>query len=124
VKLSTVISSIFGKSGRDMLEALIAGQRDPYVLARLARGSMRAKTSVLQEALTGHFTEHHAFLLAMMLAQIDTLTARIEQAVAPFAAQVAQLDEIPGIGIIGAQEIIAEIGIQMSRFPTAGHLVS
>jgi len=131
VKLSSVISNIFGKSGRDMLDALIAGQRNPYVLADLARGSMRGKKSILAEALTGHFTEHHAFLLAMMLARVDaltaqinTLTARIEQAVAPFARQVAQLDEIPGIGIIGAQEIIAEIGTQMSRFPTAGHLVS
>ena len=131
VKLSSVISNIFGKSGRDMLDALIAGQRDPYVLADLARGSMRGKKSILAEALTGHFTEHHAFLLAMMLARVDaltaqinTLTARIEQAVAPFARQVAQLDEIPGIGMIGAQEIIAEIGTQMSRFPTAGHLVS
>jgi transposase len=131
VKLSSVISNISGKSGRDMLAGLIAGQRDPYALADLARGSMRSKKSVLQEALTGHFTEHHAFLLAMMLARTDTLTAqintlttRIEQAIAPFAHQVAQLDEIPGIGIIGAQEIIAEIGTQMSRFPTAGHLVS
>jgi len=92
---------------------------------------MRGKKSVLAEALTGHFTGHHAFLLAMMLArvdaltaQIDQLTARIEQAIAPFACQVAQLDEIPGIGMIGAQEIIAEIGTDMSRFPTAGHLVS
>jgi hypothetical protein len=88
VKLSSVISSIFGTSGRDMLAALIAGQRDPHALAALARGKMRAKTSVLQEALTGHFTERHAFLLAMMLAridaltaQIDTLTTRIEQSV-------------------------------------------
>ena len=92
---------------------------------------MRAKTSVLQEALTGHLTEHHAFLLAMMLsridaltAQIDTLTARIEQAIAPFAHQVAQLDEIPGIGIIAAQDLIAETGADMSRFPTPAHLVS
>ena len=131
VKLSSVISDIIGKSGRDMLDALIAGQRNPYALAALARGTMRAKTSVLQEALTGHLTEHHAFLLAMMLsridaltAQIDTLTARIEQAIAPFAHQVAQLDEIPGIGIIAAQDLIAETGADMSRFPTPAHLVS
>jgi transposase len=131
VKLSSVISDIFGVSGRDMLAALIAGQRNPQALARLARGSMRAKTGVLQEALTGHFTAHHAFLLAMMLdrvdaltAQIDQLTARIEDAIAPFAAQVAQLDEIPGIGVTTAQEILAETGTDMSRFPTPGHLVS
>jgi transposase len=131
VKLSSVISDIFGVSGRDMLAALIAGQRDPHALANLARKTMRAKIGVLRQALTGHFTEHHAFLLAMMLdrvdaltAQIDTLTARIEQAIAPHAAQVAQLDEIPGIGVTTAQEIIAEIGTDMTRFPTPGHLVS
>ena len=131
IKLSSVISDIFGKSGRAMLDALIAGQRNPRALAALAYKNMRAKTSVLQEALTGHFTDHHAFMLGMMLAridalttQIDTLTARIGQAIAPFAAQVAQLDEIPGIGITAAQDLLAEIGTDMSRFPDAGHLVS
>src|SRR5689334_20735812 len=125
VKLSSVISDIFGASGRDMLAALIAGQRDPAALADLARKRMRAKTGVLRQALTGHFTAHHAFLLGMMLdrvdqltAQIDQLTTRIETAIAPFAAQVAQLDEIPGIGITTAQEILAETGTDMSRFPT------
>jgi transposase len=131
IKLSSVISDIFGASGRAMLDALVAGRRNPHELAALARGKMRAKTSVLREALTGHFTEHHAFMLGMMLsrvdaltAQIDTLTTRIEQAIAPFAAQVAQLDEIPGIGVMAAQDLLAEIGTDMSRFPTAGHLVS
>ncbi len=131
IKLSSVISDIFGASGRAMLAALIGGQRNPHELAALARGSMRAKASVLKEALTGHFTGHHAFMLAMMLdridaltAQIQTLTTRIEDAIAPFAAQVAQLDEIPGIGTAAAQDLLAEIGADMSRFPTAGHLVS
>jgi transposase len=131
IKLSSVISDIFRKSGRDMLEALIGGQRDPARLAELARGSMRGKKSVLQEALTGHFRDHHAYLLRMMCdradaltGQIDALTGRIDEAVAPFAAQVAQLDEIPGIGRTSAQELIAEIGVDMTRFPTAGHLVS
>jgi transposase len=131
VKLSSVISDIFGASGRDMLAALIAGQRDPRTLADLARKQMRAKMSVLQEALTGHFTDHHAFLLGMMLdrvdtltAQIETLTTRIEEAIAPHTRQVSQLDEIPGIGITAAREIIAEIGTDMTRFPTPGHLVS
>jgi len=131
VKLSSVISDIFGKSGRDMLAALIAGQRDPHALAALARGTMRAKTAILRQALTGHFTDHHAYLLAMMLdrtdaltAQIADLTTRIEQATAPLARQVAQLDEIPGIGITTAQDLIAEIGTDMTRFPTAGHLAS
>jgi transposase len=131
IKLSSVISDIFGKSGRDMLDALIAGQRDPHVLAELARGSMRGKKSVLQEALTGHFRDHHGYLLTMMLqridaltAQIDALTGRIDEAIAPFAHQVTQLDEIPGVGKTGAQELIAEIGVDMARFPTAAHLVS
>ena len=131
IKLSSVISDIFGKSGRDMLDALIAGQRDPHVLAELARGSMRGKKSVLQEALTGHFRDHHGYLLAMMCdridaltAQIEELTGRIDEAIAPFAHQVAQLDEIPGVGRTSAQELIAEIGTDMARFPTAAHLVS
>ena len=131
IKLSAVISDIFGNSGRDMLEALIAGQRDPWVLADLARGSMRGKKGVLQEALTGHFRDHHGYLLRMMLdrvdqltGQIEALTGRIEQVIAPFAHQVAQLDEVAGIGRTGAQELIAEIGVDMTRFPTAGHLVS
>src|SRR5262249_3847974 len=109
VKLSSVISDIFGVSGRDMLAALIARERDPQAPADRARQRMRARPGVLRQALTGHFPAHHAFLLAMMLdrvdaltAQIDQLTARIEQAIALFAAQVAQLDEIPGIGVTTA----------------------
>jgi transposase len=131
IKLSSVISDIFGKSGRAMLEALIAGQRNPHRLAELAYGSMRAKKSVLQEALTGHFGDHHGYLLQMMCdrvdaltGQIEMLTGRIDEAISPFAAQVAQLDEIPGIGATGAQELIAEIGVDMTRFPDPGHLVS
>jgi transposase len=131
IKLSSVISDIFGVSGRAMLAALIGGQRNPHELAGLARRNVRAKTSVLQEALTGHFTDHHAFMPAMMLArtgaltaQIDTLTTRIGEAIAPYAAQVAQLDEIPGIGVTAAQDLLAETGTGMSRFPTPGHLVS
>jgi transposase len=131
IKLSSVISDIFGVSGRAMLEALIAGQANPAVLADLARASMRGKKSVLQEALTGQFRAHHGYLLRMMLdridaltAQVEALTGRIDGAIAPFAHQVAQLDEIPGVGKTGAQEIIAEIGTDMARFPTAGHLVS
>jgi len=126
-----VISDIFGASGRDMLAALIGGQRNPHELAPWPAGACAPRTSVLQEALTGHFTGHHAFMLGMMLAridalttQIDTLTTRIGEAIAPFAAQVAQLDEIPGIGITAAQDLLAEIGTDMSRFPTPGHLVS
>jgi transposase len=131
IKLSAVVSDMFGVSGRQMLEALIAGERDPKVLAQLAQGRMRSKLGVLEEALTGHFRAHHGYLLRVMLdridalgAQADQLTGRIEELLAPFADQVKQLDEIPGVGRIGAQELIAEIGVEMGRFPSAGHLVS
>jgi transposase len=131
IKLSVVASDIFGVSGRAMLAALIGGQRDPKMLAQLARTSMRRKISALEDAFTGHFTDHHAFLLGKMLARVDGLDAdiaeldtRIEDMIAPFAQAVARLDEIPGIGRIAAAVIIAEIGTDMSRFPTAGHLAS
>jgi len=131
IKLSSVASNIFGVSGRQMLAAMLGGQRDPQVLARMAHGKMRAKIPRLREALTGNFTAHHAFLLQMMLDRVDGLTARIEEVtarieeqIAPYVRAVEQLDEIAGVGITSAQELIAEIGIDMSRFPTAGHLVS
>jgi transposase len=131
IKLSSVASDIFGGSGRQMLQAMIAGQRDPKVLAQLARASMRAKLRQLEEALTGHFDDHHAFLCRMMLERIDELTSRIEeltaqidQQIAPFAAQVAQLDAVTGIGLVCAQELIAEVGVDMAVFPTASHLVA
>jgi transposase len=86
---------------------------------------------MLEEAFTGHFTEHHAFLLGQMLARVDAITAdiaaldeRIEAGIAPFAAAVARLDDIPGISLVAAHAILAEIGLDMTRFPTAGHLVS
>lgn len=126
-----VVSDIFGVSGRDMLAALIAGQRDPKVLAQFARGRMRGKLTVLEEAFTGRFSDHHGFLLAKMLARIDTgsadiaeLDQRIDPEIAPFAQAVTRLDEIPGIGHTGACVILAEIGVDMSRFPTAAHLCS
>ena len=131
IKLSVVASDIFGVSGREMMAALIAGQRDPRVMAAMARGRLRAKIPDLVEALTGRFSDHHAYLLVRMLARIDTLgddiaalDTRIEAEIAPFAAAVARLDEIPGIGTVAAQTIIAEIGVDMTRFPTAAHLAS
>lgn len=131
IKLSVVASDIFGVSGRAMLDALVAGQRDPKILAQLARARMRTKLQDLQEAFVGRFSEHHAFLLARMLAHIDALNAditavedRIEELIAPFAAAVEALDDIPGIGATAAQAIIAEIGVDMTRFPTAAHLAS
>jgi len=131
IKLSVVASDIFGVSGRAMMAALIAGERNPKVLAQLARSRMRGKISALEQAFTGHFTDHHAFLLGKMLARVDAidadiaeLDARIEAMIAPFAQAAARLDEIPGIGPVAAAVIIAEIGLDMSRFPTPGHLAS
>jgi transposase len=131
IKLSVVVSDIFGVSGRQMLAALIGGQRDPKALAQLARGVMRGKITALQEAFTGFFTDHHAFLLAKMLARVDAIDAdlaaldqRIEQMIAPFTAAARRLAEIPGISAIAACAILAEIGTSVDRFPTAAHLVS
>jgi len=131
IKLSVVASDIFGVSGRAMMAALIAGERDPKVLAQLARKRMRTKITRLEDAFNGHFDDHHRFLLARMLGRIDSIDAdiaavdeQIEVHLAPFAAAAARLDEIPGIGPIAAAAIIAEIGLDMSRFPTAGHLCS
>ena len=131
IKLSVVVSDIFGVSGREMMAALIAGERDPQVLAEMARGRMRSKTARLVEAFIGRFSDHHGFLLTTMLARIDALSAdidavqeRTEQELAPFASAVARLDEIPGIGATAAAVIIAEIGVDMTRFPTPAHLSS
>ena len=131
IKLSVVVCDIFGVPGRQMLAALIGGLRDPRALAQLARGVMRRKITTLQEAFTGYFTDHHAFLPAKMLARVDaidtglaTLGATIEQLAAPFAAAVRRLAEIPGINATAACAILAGIGTGMGRFPTAGHLVS
>ena len=132
LKLSTVITDIHGVSGRDMLTAIIAGERNPTVLAQMARTRMRGKIRQLEEALDcSFFTAEHAFALAMMLANIDHLTAQISELSAridalcePYLHQISQLDAVPGFGIITAQDIIAEIGTDMTVFPTAGHLAS
>jgi transposase len=131
IKLSVVASDIFGVSGRDMMAALIAGERDPKALAQLARRRMRAKLGLLEEAFVGYFTDHHAFLLAKMLARVDALGAdiaeldgKIEELIAPFVHAADRLDEIPGVGQAAAQVILAEVGVDMSRFATAGHLAS
>jgi transposase len=132
LKLSSVISDIHGVSGRDMLDAIAAGQRNPAALAQLARGTMRGKIRRLEEALDcSFFTGEHAAVLAMMLAvidhhtaQIEALNATIEKLAEPYLPQIEQLDAVPGIGTICAQDIIAEIGADMSVFATASHLVS
>src|SRR5690349_21218392 len=109
IKLSVVVSDIFGVSGREMLAALISGEADPKALAQLARGVMRRKITTLREAFTGYFTGHHAFLLAKMLARVDaidtdlaTLDASIGELAAPFTAEVKRLAEIPGISATAA----------------------
>jgi transposase len=131
IKLSVVASDIFGVSGRDMMAALIAGERKPQVLAQMARSRMRTKIPQLEEAFVGYFTDHHRFLLAKMLSRIDALDtdiadleAQIEDQIAPFAPAVARLDEIPGVGATAAAVIIAEVGLDMTRFPTPAHLSS
>jgi len=178
IKISSVASTLVTLSTRDMIEALIAGERDPYRLAELARGKMKAKRSELITALDGRFDEHHAELARMLLSQIDalntqidTLSARIEALIAELPddtraidhrtggdapgastgtdiapdpntgganpirvdpaieaecvlSTVERLDEVPGISVGNAQNILAEIGTDMSRFPTPEHLVS
>jgi transposase len=147
IKLSSVASDILGVSGRAMLEALIAGERDPEALAALARGRLRAKHAALVEALTGRFDDHHAELARLLLdqidglsAKIDALTARVDELIAQIPAArapaggrdpaagplpvVARLDEITGVGLHTAQVIVAEVGLDMAQFPSAGHLVS
>jgi transposase len=131
IKLSVVAADIFGVSGRAMLAALVAGERDPKQLAQLARTRLRAKLGQLEEAFTGRFSDHHGFLLKTMLSRIDQasadiaeLEAKIDEMVAPFQAAVDRLDEICGVGRIAAQVIIAEIGLDMGRFATPAHLAS
>lgn len=131
IKLSSVASDISGVSGRAMLEALIAGQRDPRALAELAKRRLRSKIPELTEALTGRFNEHHAFLAQLHLDLIDQhtsaveeLTARIEVVMEPFRGARDLIVTIPGISIGVADVIIAETGADMSRFPSAGHLAS
>lgn len=131
VKLSVVASDIFGVSGRTMIEALIAGERDGRVLADLARGRMRTKITALTQALVGRFNDHHAFLASMILRNIDAINTmiadldeRIDTEISPYQQQLDLLDTIPGIDRRGGQVLIAEIGIDMHRFTSAAHLAS
>jgi len=135
IKVSAVVSRMDSMSVRDMLEALIAGERDPRRLAGLARGKMRPKYKALVEALSGRFDEHHAELARMLLDQIDALGAQIStltirdgdgevELMVTGLDAAERLAEITGIGPVSAQVIIAEIGLDMARFPTAAHLVS
>jgi transposase len=131
IKLSSVVSELTGASGRLMLDALVAGERDPAVLADLSKGVMRKKIPLLEDALVGRFTEHHAFMVRQYLAQIDMhtaiidqLTDRIEDLIEPFRAARDVLVTIPGVSTLVADVIIAETGADMTVFETAGHLAS
>ena len=131
LKLSGVATDVLGKSGRDMLEALLAGVSDAEALADLARGRLRTKLPALREALEGRVEATHRTLLRHLLELFDTLQAHIEQLQAeiepllqPYQPLLARLMQIPGIGLIAATAILAEIGTDMSRFPSAKHLAS
>jgi transposase len=131
IKLSSVATRVLGASGRAMLDALVSGTTDPEVLADLAKGRLRKKIPALREALEGHFSSHHAFMVGRILAHVDyleesiaDLSSQIERVIAPFSKQVELLETIPGVDCRTAETLIAEIGVDMSQFPTAGHLAS
>jgi transposase len=131
IKLDSVVTDILGLSGRRIIEALIAGQTMPQALASLAHRRIHATSAELEAALRGRVTRHHRFLLKLHLDQIDAIDAalaRIDEEVSanvePFRAAIELLSSIPGIGSLAAQVLVSEIGIDMSRFPTAGHLIS
>src|SRR6266700_1249840 len=131
LKLSAVATDLMGLSPREMLAALLAGETNPTVLAQLARGKMRAKHDLLVQALQGQFKPHHRVLISEQLAHIDTLdeeierlSAEIAQRLLPYEAQLKRLGMIPGIKRRLAEVILAEIGPDMQRFPSARHLAS
>lgn len=131
IKLASVTSDIVGVSARAMLEALLQGQTDPIALADLARGRLRDKREALQQALTGLLKPHHRFMIASHLEHIDYLDqvieqvdAEIQERVRPFESEVALLDSIPGIAQRSAEVLLAEMGADMSRFPSHQHLAS
>jgi transposase len=131
VKLAGVATDVMGVSGRDMLEALIAGETDPAKLADLARKRLREKIPALRLALQGRVTEHHRFLLRMHLDHvthleelIGRLGGRIDEALAPFAEAEERLQTIPGVSQRVAETVLAEVGPRMEQFPSADHLAS
>lgn len=131
IKLGDVASNVLGASGRQILTAMLAGTADPTILAEFARGKLRAKLPQLERALVGQFGAHQRFLLARQLAHLDSLDelieqldAEVEERLRPFEDALDRLDTIPGVGRRTAQVLVAEIGLDMSRFPTARHLAS
>jgi transposase len=131
IKLSSVATRVLGASGRAMIEALLSGTTDPEVLAELAKGRLRSKIPKLKEALEGNFCAHHAFMVGNILAHIDYLDesiarfgTEIERVIAPFCEELELLSTIPGVDRRTAETLIAEIGVEMSRFPSSAHLAS
>ena len=131
IKLSSVASNIMGVSGRAMIDAMVEGSRDPQALAELARGKLRGKIPLLQRALEGRFTSHHALMVSQMLGHIDfleesigDLSRELETHLGRFRESLELLKTIPGVQERTAQMIVGEIGIDMERFPTAGQLAS
>lgn len=131
LKLGSVLSSVVGKSGRAMLNAIIEGETNPEKLADLAQGTAKKKRSELIESLRGRVTPHHRNMLKLHLALVDTLQKTIDEvdvavgkSMAPIQARAQLLTTMPGISDVSASVIVAEIGVDMSRFPTPGHLVS
>ena len=131
IKLDSVLSDLMGKSGRAMIEALIAGETNPAKLAALADRRVKASHEEFREALRGRVTKHHRFLLRLHLNQIDaldaamaTLDTQVEANLGPFRTAVELIMSIPGIKNLGAHVIVSEIGIDMSRFPSDAHLIS
>lgn len=131
IKLDCVATNILGVSGRAMLDALVAGTTDPEVLSELARGKLRAKLPALREALEGRFEPHHALVIGAILSHldflnehIDRLSDAIEEQLSPFAGALGLATTIPGVQSRTAEVLLAEVGTDMSRFPSAGHLAS
>ena len=131
IKLASVATDVVGVSGRAMLEAIVAGQRDGTVLSEMAKGRMRNKRAELAQALTGRVKAHHCFVLTELLCQIDGLDetiehfdAEVEKYCVPFQEAIPRLDTIPGVAQATAEMIVSEIGTDMSRFPSADHLAA
>jgi len=131
LKLSSVATDVMGASGKAMLEAILSGSTDPAVLADLAKGRLRNKLSLLKEALEGRFRPHHRFLLGQILSHLGFLdeaigevSKEVENRLAPFSEEIELLKTIPGVKQRMAEVILSEIGTDMSRFPTHGHLAS
>lgn len=133
LKLTSVLTDVLGVSGRDMLKAMIAGEDDPEKLAELARGKLRNKLPELRRALRGRLTKHHRFLLQQMLTQLEQLEAQVQaftdqlaEVLRPFLSErtMTRLDALPGLSRVTIENVIAEIGLDMQKFPTSDHLTS